>query len=134
MSDVSSVEIRVAESSSLFGPGDALLKEFEAQYPDIQVSARGDQVKLSGPTQQVAVARKLLDQMAELVKRGQLLSPEDFRRAARMLAGLEATATTEQMLHADIAPVLSNGDPTVDGKLSINDIMGILRKALGTGP
>ena len=87
MIEQSSVEIRVSESSDLFGPGDALLKEFEAQYPEVQVSARGDQVKLSGPSHQVAIARKLLDQMAELVKRGQLLSPEDFRRAARMLAG-----------------------------------------------
>lgn len=87
MSELASVEIRVAESSDLFGPGDALLKEFEAQYPDVQVSARGDQVKLSGPAEKVAIARKLLDQMAELVKRGQQLSPDDFKRAARMLAG-----------------------------------------------
>lgn len=101
MSDVSSVEIRVSESSSLFGPGDALLKEFEAQYPEVQVSARGDQVKLSGPTQQVAVARKLLDQMAELVKRGQQLSPEDFRRAARMLAG-DADARPADILSQSI--------------------------------
>ncbi|MFM1785267.1 MAG: hypothetical protein RLZZ108_291 [Actinomycetota bacterium] len=86
MSEQASVEIRVADSSNLFGPGDALLKEFEAQYPGLQVSARGDQVKLSGPVEQVATARKLLDQMSELVKRGQQLSPEDFKRAANMLS------------------------------------------------
>ena len=86
MNEQASVEIRVADSSNLFGPGDALLKEFEAQYPDLQVSARGDQVKLSGPIEQVATARKLLDQMSELVRRGQQLSPEDFKRAANMLS------------------------------------------------
>jgi phosphate starvation-inducible protein PhoH and related proteins len=101
VSELSSVEIKVAESSSLFGSGDALLKEFEAQYPDIQVSARGDQVKLTGPSQQVAIARKLLDQMAELVKRGQQLSPEDFRRAARMLAG-DAEAKPADILSQSI--------------------------------
>ena len=87
MSEHSSVDIRVADASDLFGPGDALLKEFEAQYPQVSVAARGDQVSLTGPSEQVASARRLLDQMAELIKRGQSITPEDIRRASRMLEG-----------------------------------------------
>lgn len=87
MSEHSSVDIRVADASELFGPGDALLKEFEAQYPQISVAARGDQVSLTGPAEQVAAARKLLDQLAELIKRGNRVTPDDIRRAVRMLEG-----------------------------------------------
>lgn len=101
MSDHSSVDIRVADASDLFGPGDALLKEFEAQYPQVSVAARGDQVQLSGPAEQVAAARKLLDQMAELVARGQRLTPDDFRRSASMLAG-DATARPADVLSQSI--------------------------------
>lgn len=87
MSEHASVDIRVADASDLFGPGDALLKEFEAQYPQISVAARGDQVSLTGPAEQVAAARKLLDQLAELIKRGNRVTPDDIRRAVRMLEG-----------------------------------------------
>ncbi len=54
----------------------------------------------------------------------------DVVKAARILAGLEAPATTEQMLHIDIAPVL-DGEATSDGKLTIGDIMAVLRKVIG---
>ena len=101
MSEHSSVDIRVADASDLFGPGDALLKEFEAQYPQVSVAARGDQVQLSGPAEQVAAARKLLDQMAELVARGQRLTPDDFRRSASMLAG-DASARPADVLSQSI--------------------------------
>lgn len=101
MNEHSSVEIKVADASDLFGPGDALLKEFEAQYPQVSVAARGDQVSLTGPAEQVALARKLLDQMAELLRRGSRLSPEDFRRSARMLAG-DADARPADVLSQSI--------------------------------
>jgi phosphate starvation-inducible PhoH-like protein len=101
LSEHSSVDIRVADASDLFGPGDALLKEFEAQYPQVSVAARGDQVQLSGPAEQVAAARKLLDQMAELVARGQRLTPDDFRRSASMLAG-DASARPADVLSQSI--------------------------------
>ena len=70
---------------SLFGTEDRLLKTLEQTYPDVEVHARGNEVVLKGPDQQVVEAKKLIEQMVALIANGQDLAPQDFTRSAKML-------------------------------------------------
>jgi hypothetical protein len=53
----------------------------------------------------------------------------DILLAQRALLG-EITLTTDQMVHADVAP-LQNGIPAPDGQFDLGDLLAIERKVLG---
>lgn len=54
----------------------------------------------------------------------------DALKALRISVALEPSATFRQKLSGDVGPVL-NGQPTVDGQISITDALAILNKAVG---
>jgi hypothetical protein len=58
-----------------------------------------------------------------------LVNVVDILLAQRALLG-EITLTTDQMVHADVAP-LQNGIPAPDGQFDLGDLLAIERKVLG---
>jgi hypothetical protein len=54
---------------------------------------------------------------------------EDALKALRIASGIDV-ATTSDLIHGDVAPMV-NGIPHPDGKIDINDVVVILRKAAG---
>jgi phosphate starvation-inducible PhoH-like protein len=70
---------------ALFGSEDRLLKTLESTYPDVEVHARGNSIVIEGKPTQVAAAKKLVEEMVELIQAGQDLMPQDFTRSARMI-------------------------------------------------
>lgn len=71
---------------SLLGPEDRLLKSLEQTHPNLEVMVRSNQIVLSGPSDDVAAASKLIREMLELVEAGQDLAPADLTRSAKMIA------------------------------------------------
>ena len=69
----------------LLGPQDRLLTTLERQYPLVSVHVRGNDITLSGDPTQVAAARRLVEELLEMVRNGQDLSPAEVTSSARML-------------------------------------------------
>jgi len=72
--------------AQLTGPGGVLLKVIEREM-GLRIHARGNQVTLIGPKEQVELGSELLGQLYALVRRGQVLDEGDLVRAARALQG-----------------------------------------------
>ncbi len=69
----------------LLGPQDRLLTTLERQYPLVSVHVRGNEITLSGDATQVEAARRLLQELLELVRNGQDISPAEVTTSARIL-------------------------------------------------
>ncbi len=69
----------------LLGPQDRLLRMLEKEHPDVQVLVRGNEITLSGDTDAVAQAKKLVDELMAMTKAGHDLAPSDVSTSASML-------------------------------------------------
>jgi len=72
-------------ASELYGQDERHLR-LVADHYGINAHARGNTVRLSGAEAGVAHARRVLEELYGLVKRGQSLRPGDVREAMRMIA------------------------------------------------
>jgi phosphate starvation-inducible PhoH-like protein len=70
---------------SLLGTEDRLLKTLEATYPSVEVTARGNQITLTGAAAEVAAAKQLVEEMVELIAAGQELGPQEITRSAKFI-------------------------------------------------
>jgi phosphate starvation-inducible PhoH-like protein len=70
---------------ALFGTEDKLLKTLEQTYPNVEVHARGNEVVLTGPINEVSEAKDLIEELIALIANGQELSPQDLTRSAKIL-------------------------------------------------
>ncbi|MFM6971769.1 MAG: PhoH family protein [Rhodoluna sp.] len=70
---------------ALFGTEDRLLKTLEHTYPEVEVHARGNEIVIQGTEPQVADAKRLIEEMIELIAAGHDLVPQDFTRSAKLI-------------------------------------------------
>ena len=75
----------------LLGQRDEVLRAIEAGFPHVDVHARGNVVTLTGPVGEVALAERLVDELATIAVTGQPLSADAVERAIAML-----TAVTQE--------------------------------------
>ena len=89
-----SCELEDIAIASVFGPGDELVRQLEAIFDDLRISARGNKIKLEGSTQAVLAARRTIDELSTMVLNGRIPSSEDILRSIRMLqANISANAS-----------------------------------------
>jgi phosphate starvation-inducible PhoH-like protein len=81
-------------TEQLFGTQDENLRRIEAAF-GVEVSARGNQVTLSGSPAAVHTAGLVLEQLSLLVARGFRLKPEDVATAIRVIAEDPGTSLVE---------------------------------------
>jgi phosphate starvation-inducible PhoH-like protein len=79
------LDVQGVQMVALFGTEDRLLKTLELTYPEVEVHARGNSVVLVGSADKVRAAKKLVEEMVELIQAGQDLLPQDFTRSAKMI-------------------------------------------------
>ncbi|WP_052357516.1 PhoH family protein [Leifsonia aquatica] len=91
----------------LLGPQDRLLTTLERQYPLVSVHVRGNEITLSGDATQVEAARRLIEELLQLVRSGQDISPAEVTTSAKILD----TDTT-----VNLADVLGQAILTARGK------------------
>ncbi|RFA08909.1 phosphate starvation-inducible protein PhoH [Subtercola boreus] len=70
----------------LLGPQDRLVTLVEKQYPAVSIHVRGNQITLQGPNTDVEAARRLVDELVEMVRNGnEELTEIEVTASARML-------------------------------------------------
>jgi len=69
----------------LLGPQDRLLTSIERQFPAVSVLARGNHIVLEGEPGEVEHARRLVEELVQMVRNGADLGPVDVRSSARIL-------------------------------------------------
>lgn len=68
----------------------------------------------------------------DLVEDG-IIGAGDALRAMQVALGIGATATPDEMVAADVGPLVSS-KPTADGSTDVSDVLMILRRAVGLDP
>jgi phosphate starvation-inducible protein PhoH and related proteins len=95
----SDTEVRVAVDGvamvRLLGPQDRFLKQIESRFPRLSVLARGNELTLSGEHSDVEAARRLIEELLQMIRNGQDLGPVDVGSSARILEGDPSSSPSE---------------------------------------
>ena len=70
---------------SLLGRRDEVLRAVESGFPTVDIHVRGNVVSFSGPAGDVALAERLVDELAQVARSGQALTADAVGRAIKML-------------------------------------------------
>jgi phosphate starvation-inducible PhoH-like protein len=97
---------------SLLGSGDELLRTVERLFPAVDIHVRGNEVRLVGEPDEVALVERLVDELATVVRTGQGLTPESVERSAAMLRDREDESPADVLTHN----ILSNRGKTIRAK------------------
>jgi len=70
---------------ALLGRRDEVLRAIEAGFSDVDIHVRGNVVTFAGPAGDVALAERLVDELAQVARSGEALTADAVGRAIRML-------------------------------------------------
>jgi phosphate starvation-inducible PhoH-like protein len=70
---------------TLLGPRDELLRTMERAFPQLQIHVRGNEFHLSGPSAEVALAERTIDELLLVIEGGQPLNRDAVERSIGML-------------------------------------------------
>jgi phosphate starvation-inducible PhoH-like protein len=94
---------------SLFGEKNSNLKRIELET-GARLHSRGNELTFLGPTDAIAQARRLVEQLYRMVRGGRAVGPEDVTRAAHVLRG-DANANLQEVF-SDTILVGSRAPPS----------------------
>ncbi|NMF31935.1 PhoH family protein [Corynebacterium ammoniagenes] len=89
-----------AYTSAVLGPADDNLRVLN-NLLDVDLFARGNVVTVTGPDYEVARAKKALDELEAIARRGHALTPDTVKHTVDMIA-VDAPESVSQALSADI--------------------------------
>src|SRR6478672_4111220 len=70
---------------TLLGPRDELLRTMERAFPQLQIHVRGNEFSLSGPSADVALVERTIDELLRVIDGGQPLNRDAVERSIGML-------------------------------------------------
>src|SRR6476659_129126 len=70
---------------TLLGPRDELLRTMERAFPQLEIHVRGNEFHLSGPSAEVALAERTIDELLLVIDGGQPLNRDAVERSISML-------------------------------------------------
>jgi phosphate starvation-inducible PhoH-like protein len=70
---------------ALLGPRDELLRTMERQFPRVDLHVRGNEFHVSGPSAEVALVERLIDELLDVLEGGQSLNGDAVERSIAML-------------------------------------------------
>ena len=70
---------------TLLGPRDELLRTMERQFPQVELHVRGNEFHIAGPSAEVALVERLLDELLDVIDGGQPLNRDAVERSIQML-------------------------------------------------
>ncbi|QJW38377.1 PhoH family protein [Cellulosimicrobium protaetiae] len=80
---------------ALLGSRDSVLRAVESGFPSVDVHVRGNEIAVSGPPGDVALASRLLDELVEVVEAGTQLTADVVSRSIAMLTAATASRPAE---------------------------------------
>ncbi len=118
----------------LLGPQDRLLKTVENQFPLVRVLVRGNEVTLEGNPEQVAAARRLVDELISMVRNGQELGSAEVESSARMLRNDPGASPAEVLSQAILTSRGRSIRPKTLGQKAYVDAIDQNTIVFGIGP
>ncbi|MBK7610024.1 MAG: PhoH family protein [Actinomycetales bacterium] len=97
---------------TLLGPRDELLDTVERAFPSVDVHVRGNELSLRGPSADVAVVERLVDEMLVVIDAGQTLTRDAVERSIAMLRA----RTAERPADVLTLNIISNRGRTIRPK------------------
>jgi phosphate starvation-inducible protein PhoH and related proteins len=70
---------------TLLGPRDEMLRTMERQFPHVEIHVRGNEFTVSGPSADVALVERLIDELLDIIDAGQPLNRDAVERSIQML-------------------------------------------------
>ncbi len=70
---------------AMLGPHDELLRTMDRQFPRVEINVRGNEFRLSGPTSEVALVERLIDELLIVIGAGHPLTGDAVERSIGML-------------------------------------------------
>ncbi len=80
---------------ALLGAGDVVLRAIEDGFSTVDFHVRGDEITISGPTGDVRLAVRLVDELIEIAATGTPLGPEVVTRSIAMLTASTQSSPAE---------------------------------------
>ena len=119
---------------NILGPTDELLRTMERAFPKTEILVRGNEFRLEGPTEDLAIIDRLLDEVMEIVEAGQPLNRDAIERSITMLRG----QTRERPADVLTMNIVSNRGRTIRpktlGQKHYVDAIGDNTVVFGIGP
>ena len=97
---------------ALLGPRDELLRTMERQFPRVDLHVRGNEFHVSGPSAEVALVERLIDELLDVLEGGQALSGDAVERSIAMLRA----QTVERPADVLTMNIVSSRDRTIRPK------------------
>ena len=97
---------------TLLGPRDELLTTIERQFPTVDVHVRGNELTMHGPSAEVALIERLLDELLIVLDNGQSLNRDAVERSIAMLRA----QTAERPADVLTLNIISNRGRTIRPK------------------
>ncbi|MBO6523580.1 MAG: PhoH family protein [Balneolaceae bacterium] len=72
---------------TLFGVHDHNIRILDNNFPETKINARGERVKITGPAEEVALVREVIQGMIEVVKRKNKVSEDDIKTLIALKSG-----------------------------------------------
>ena len=86
---------------ALLGANDENIKQFERDFPEVDVLVRGNEILLSGDVTEIGLAEQVLAEMLSILRTGQGLTPDAVERSVAMLR-TDRSLSPSQLLTANI--------------------------------
>ncbi len=118
----------------LLGPQDRLLKTVEGQFPLVRVFVRGNEVTLEGDVEQVAAARRLVEELISMVRNGQDLGSAEVETSARILRNDPDSSPAELLSQAILTTKGKSIRPKTLGQKAYVDAIDQNTIVFGIGP
>ena len=100
---------------SLLGPRDELLRTIERQFPLTVIHVRGNEFHISGPSGEVSLVERLIDELLAVIDGGQALNRDSVERSI----GMMRAQTLERPADVLSLNILSNRGRSIRPKASI---------------
>ncbi|WP_407662173.1 PhoH family protein [Microterricola pindariensis] len=118
----------------LFGAQDRLLSTVEKEYPDVAVHARGNEITLAGPSSQVQAVSRLIEELQDVMRDGQDLSPREVSHSARILEADQAATLNDVLGQAILTSKGKSIRPKTRGQKAYVDAIDENSIVFGIGP
>ena len=135
-SKASSFELIIESNSAseIFGPGDALLKELERQFPQLKVHARGSMITLVGNQADCDSAKRIIEQLTQLAATGFRLGSDEIKQSASMVAANHSARPADILSQSILSSRGKNIRPKTLGQKSYVDAIDNNTIVFGIGP
>lgn len=118
----------------LLGPQDRLLRTVESQFPLVRVLVRGNEVTLEGSADQVAAAKRLVEELISMVRSGQEFGEPEIKASAKMLSDDPRTSPADLLSQAILTTRGKSIRPKTLGQKSYVDAIDQNTIVFGIGP